>query len=139
MSEANKRQIAGNHYNRYGRFQVWDAWWLWDMDTFQANILKYIMRVKGDATKRLEDLAKAEHYLQKYKELLTVQLEDREYFFEQANTSWNLTLTQETILRCLTFNLDEKKIQQLDVIAGLIKSMKEEIQKENNNDKTKTQ
>jgi len=74
---ANKRQVAGNHYVKYGEFQVWDAWWHWKLDAFQANIVKYVVRKKGTLQQRLEDLEKAGHYLEKYKELLTAEVEQQ--------------------------------------------------------------
>lgn len=75
---ANTRQIAGDHYVKYGDFQVWDAWWHWNLNPFQANIVKYVVRQKGGTQKMLEDLDKAEHYVQKYRELLEKQLADEQ-------------------------------------------------------------
>lgn len=74
---ANDKQVGGGHYKEVARgsqFQVWDAWWEWELDPFQANIVKYVVRKKGDSiADRLRDLDKAAHYIEKYKELLTHQ------------------------------------------------------------------
>lgn len=74
---ANTRQVGGDHYKKLGKdFQIWDAWFLWQLDAFQANIVKYIVRKKGTLEQRIEDLDKAGHYLEKYKELLIAEAEN---------------------------------------------------------------
>lgn len=118
---------------KYGKFQVWDAWWYWNQDPFQANIIKYVMRVKGDVTKRLEDLEKAEHYLQKYKELLTEQLNTFESQHEEANeSSWQLTPLQDAIVRGIAFNHLREQIVQLGMVEDLMKTYKEQLKAEKN-------
>lgn len=72
---ANEKQVAGDHYKKYGKLQIWDIWWHFKLDPFQANIIKYVVRSKGDLKQRLEDLDKAGHYLEKYKELLIAEAE----------------------------------------------------------------
>ncbi len=82
---ANTRQIAGTHYVKYGNFQIWDAWWHWNLDPFQANVIKYVVRGKeGGLKKKLEDLDKAVHYIEKYKELLIAEEEQRKAKEEAA-------------------------------------------------------
>lgn len=60
---ANDRQVGGDHYRRLGRLQPWDVWFAWELNPFQASILKYVVRYpkKGG----VEDLEKAKHYLEK--------------------------------------------------------------------------
>jgi len=65
MSEANKRQVAGDHYS--GELQHWDIVVARDWDYFQAQITRYLDRWKKK--NGIEDLRKAQHYLDKYIEL----------------------------------------------------------------------
>ena len=53
-----------SHYNQ-GKFEVWDVIEDWNLDFFLGNVIKYIARAghKGDA---LEDLKKAQNYLDEY-------------------------------------------------------------------------
>lgn len=67
MTEANKTQVGGDHYQKYGNLQHWDIVHHFDLDYFQGQITKYIMRWKDK--NGLQDLKKAQHFLQKYIEL----------------------------------------------------------------------
>lgn len=87
---ANNKQIDGNHYKKFGDLQVWDVWWAFKMNPFTANVLKYIIREKGDLKTRLKDLDKAIHYLEKYKELLIAEA-------EQLNQQANKNTEQATV------------------------------------------
>lgn len=72
MSNPNDTQVAGNHYKAEsdrGNPQHWDLVVTYDWDYFQSQITKYLMRWKtkhDTAEKRLEDLKKARHFLDKY-------------------------------------------------------------------------
>ena len=66
---ANNEQVGGNHYKDLG-IQVWDIVIANKLDFFQGGILKYVMRSKGGRDKKIEDLKKAKHYIDKYIELL---------------------------------------------------------------------
>ena len=70
--EANSRQIGGNHYKKMD-IQPWDV-----IDHgpkqqaigfYRYNALKYIMRA-GEKGEFKEDIAKAQHYLEKLLEIL---------------------------------------------------------------------
>lgn len=122
---ANTRQIAGNHYIKYGEFQVWDAWWHWNLDAFEANIIKYVMRTKGGFDKRLEDLDKADHYLQKYKELLQTQLEQQEEQFEAA--TWELCELQEKIVKEVAYGSITAKLEALDRAEYSLRAYREQL------------
>ena len=69
---ANSRQIAGNHYKRLD-VQPWDVIDYGPKEQaigfYRYNALKYVMRAgeKGDFK---EDIAKAQHYLEKLLEIL---------------------------------------------------------------------
>lgn len=69
MSKANSRQEGGNHYKVGDLPEHWDLVRMYQWDYFQAQITKYLMRWKEKhptPEKRLEDLKKAAHFLQKY-------------------------------------------------------------------------
>lgn len=68
MSKANDRQPGGDHYIKYGDLQPWDITALLQLDFFQGNILKYLIRWKDK--NGLDDLEKCAHYIQKYIELV---------------------------------------------------------------------
>ena len=60
---ANERQVGGDHYK--GKpFEHWDVVIEHDLDYFQGQVTKYLMRWKKK--NGLEDLMKARHYLDKY-------------------------------------------------------------------------
>ena len=65
-SKANDRQVAGDHYK--AKIQHWDIVVDHELDYFQAQITKYVMRCKKK--NGLVDLKKAEHFIQKYIELI---------------------------------------------------------------------
>jgi hypothetical protein len=67
MSDANKRQIAGTHYQRGERMQHWDMVNEFELDYFQGQITKYLFRWKYK--NGVEDLQKALHYMEKYIEI----------------------------------------------------------------------
>lgn len=64
---ANKKQVGGDHYKK-SRIQHWDFVWANDLDYYQGNITKYVTRWKDKGG--LSDLRKAQHYLEKYIELI---------------------------------------------------------------------
>lgn len=55
-------QVGGNHYKDM-RIQPLEFAIANELDFFQLNVIKYVTRKKNN---RLEDLRKAEHYLQMY-------------------------------------------------------------------------
>lgn len=72
MSEANKKQVAGTHYR--GEIQHWDYAAANQFDYFQGQITKYIHRWKKK--NGLQDLLKAQHFLEKYIEVHKQFIED---------------------------------------------------------------
>lgn len=60
-----KFQVGGTHYKEL-KIQPLEFAIANRLDFFQKDILKYIIRRKGDKEKRLEDLRKARHYLNIY-------------------------------------------------------------------------
>lgn len=70
---ANEKQVGGDHYRTHGqKLQHWDLAVMYQWDPFQYQVTKYLMRWKykhSTPAKRLEDLKKAAHFLQKYIEV----------------------------------------------------------------------
>lgn len=64
---ANEIQIGGNHYRKYGDLQPWDLWEIWNLNPFQASILKHVVRYRDKLG--IQDLQKARHYLDKLIEI----------------------------------------------------------------------
>lgn len=64
---ANQRQVAGEHYLKYGDLQPWDLWDIWNLNPFQASIIKHVVRYRDKLG--VTDLEKAAHYLQKLIEI----------------------------------------------------------------------
>ena len=67
MADANKTQVGGTHYQAGDKPQHWDIVAMHDLDYFQGQITKYVMRWKKK--NGIQDLEKAAHFLQKYIEL----------------------------------------------------------------------
>lgn len=63
---ANERQVAGSHYA--GEYQHWDFVVDLNLNYFEAQISRYISR--APRKNGFEDLSKALHYIQKYREVL---------------------------------------------------------------------
>lgn len=66
MSEANKIQVAGSHY-KGKTIQPWDFIAANELGYFEGNIVKYVSRWRDKGG--VDDLRKAQHYLQKLIEL----------------------------------------------------------------------
>ena len=63
---ANEKQVAGTHYR--SKIQHWDYVVANDLDYFQGQITKYVTRWK--LKNGLTDLLKAQHFLDKYIEVV---------------------------------------------------------------------
>lgn len=66
MSQANKIQVAGSHY-KGKTIQPWDFIAANELGYFEGNIVKYVSRWRDKGG--VDDLRKAQHYLQKLIEL----------------------------------------------------------------------
>lgn len=60
-----QKQVGGDHYQKH-KIQPWDIIDEWELNFYEGNILKYLLRRKGN---RLEDLQKIAHYVEKMIEL----------------------------------------------------------------------
>jgi hypothetical protein len=66
MAAANERQVAGAHYGG-GTHQHWDIVVEHDLNYFEGQITKYVMRCRKKNGK--QDLEKAKHFIEKYLEV----------------------------------------------------------------------
>lgn len=66
MSNANKRQIGGDHYRKHV-LEHWDIVALYQLDYFQGCSTKYIMRWREKGG--IQDLEKSRHFIDKYIEI----------------------------------------------------------------------
>jgi len=69
MSNANDKQIGGNHYKQL-KIQVWDFVAANNLDFFQGSAIGYIVRTKGTIEDRIKDYQKAIHFIEKKIELM---------------------------------------------------------------------
>jgi len=67
LAGPNERQVGGAHYSKFGSLQHWDVVNHFQLDYFLGQITKYVMRWKDK--NGVEDLKKAQHFLEKYIEL----------------------------------------------------------------------
>lgn len=73
MSEANTKQIGGNHY-RAMSVQPWDVVDTWPIEQrigyYRGGALKYLMRM-GSKDESAQEIGKGQHYMEKLLEVLT--------------------------------------------------------------------
>ena len=75
MSNADKRQVGGDHYKKSPAecYEHWNWAYANNLDFFQYQITKYVSRWKDK--NGIQDLEKAQHFLEKYIELERDKLE----------------------------------------------------------------
>jgi hypothetical protein len=86
---ANDHQVGGTHYQ--SSVQHWDLVVMFQWDYFQAQITKYLMRWKfkhDTPEKKLQDLQKARHFLDKY-------IENYQAFLEPRHTEVRIDLVND--------------------------------------------
>jgi hypothetical protein len=76
---ANDKQIAGNHYS--APIQHWDYVVANDLCYFQAQITKYVTRFRKK--NGIQDLEKAQHFLEKLLEIERAKLEAEDFYSQQ--------------------------------------------------------
>lgn len=59
--DSTSKQEGGNHYVKHGKIQPWHIIKEYNLDFWEGNVLKYLLREKEN---RLEDLKKAKHYIE---------------------------------------------------------------------------
>ena len=72
-----EKQIGGNHYKKY-KIQPVEFFVANNLDWFQASVIEYIMRHKDKGGK--QDLDKAIHVIELYKELLYKEVDKKDPF-----------------------------------------------------------
>ncbi|MBW8464849.1 DUF3310 domain-containing protein [Acidovorax sp.] len=83
MSEANTKQIGGNHY-RAMSVQPWDVVDTWPIEQrigyYRGGALKYLMRM-GSKDESAQEIGKGQHYMEKLLEVLAERdaMEGREH------------------------------------------------------------
>lgn len=77
-------QVGGNHYVKR-KIQPWEIWKAYEMNPWEANALKYLLRYK-DKGKPLEDLKKCRHYI----EFLINTLEEEDV--QDKSKEWTHTI-----------------------------------------------
>ena len=77
-------QVGGNHYVKR-KIQPWEIWKAYEMNPWEANALKYLLRYK-DKGKPLEDLKKCRHYI----EFLINTLEEQDV--QDKSREWTHTI-----------------------------------------------
>ena len=77
-------QVGGNHYVKR-KIQPWEIWKAYEMNPWEANALKYLLRYK-DKGKPLEDLKKCRHYI----EFLINTLEEEDV--QDKSREWTHTI-----------------------------------------------
>jgi hypothetical protein len=63
----NEKQVAGDHYKKYGNLQPWDVVVEWKLGYLEGTALKYIARWRDK--NGVEDIKKAIHFLEKLVEV----------------------------------------------------------------------
>lgn len=66
-SNANEKQVAGDHYKKYGELQPWDVITAWNLGYLDGTALKYIARWRDKGG--IDDIRKAIHFLEKFIEV----------------------------------------------------------------------
>jgi hypothetical protein len=61
MESTRDKQVAGSHY-RISPMQPWDIIKAWELNFWQGNVVKYVLRAPHKGRK--EDFEKAKHYLE---------------------------------------------------------------------------
>ena len=87
--EANDRQEGGAHYmlDEFGNdrpIQPWDVCAMFNLDFFEGNVVKYILRKDKEHENPVERLKKARHYLDKKIEVLEAAGKHSTTFISQA-------------------------------------------------------
>lgn len=107
-TETMTKQVGGDHYNKHMGLQVWDIIDEYQLDYYEGNALKYLLREKGN---RIQDLEKAKHYIEKEIENLSEGEEELKIHTDSAFLS--LQKDKEKIRRASDLSKDEEYIKPL--------------------------
>lgn len=84
MSDANNTQVGGTHYA--GAYQHWDLVVAAGLNYFEGQITKYVLRHRFK--NGLQDLQKAAHFLQKYREVRSKVPRTERPAWDARETAW---------------------------------------------------
>src|SRR5262245_5247196 len=124
MSEANKRQIGGTHYKT--AYNHWDLVIVTGMGYLAGCSTKYVSRWRK--AKGIQDLEKAEHYLQKLMEVETYErilafTEEMQKEVERFVEENNLTTLEGEYIYLLCAYQEESDLKRAqDIVNVLIQS-----------------
>lgn len=117
----NDIQIGGNHYDKSGE-QHWDRAWRLGWDFYQYQITKYVERWKKK--NGIEDLKKAQHFLNKYIEV--VEREEASLKeFKDGQERRAMKATDQVVLSTIT-SADQRAREQ-ENLAGLAPGYEQRI------------
>jgi hypothetical protein len=101
---ANEKQFGGEHY-RSKSIQCWDYITANNIPFLEGNVIKYVSRWKDK--NGLEDLRKAQHYLEKLIEVETEKLKIEEQNKERINILLNKVLVQQELQKQMSESYTE--------------------------------
>lgn len=81
-------QIGGEHYVKHGKLQPWDIIDHYNLDFYEGNILKYLLRWKDKGG--INDLLKAQHFLARKIEWEEARTRNAKVEDEYTKTPWGL-------------------------------------------------
>lgn len=110
---ANKQQYGGDHYKMpEGIEEHWDFTWRHRYNQFEYSASKYILRCwKKNG---VEDLKKARHHLQKYREVGTIDKLTSIQDIVNFHKHYDLDPTQRNLLNMIHVGLIPIAIMELD-------------------------
>jgi hypothetical protein len=105
MDKANEKQIVGDHYQG-STIQHWDLAAARNYDYFQGQITKYIDRWKNK--NGVQDLLKAQHFLEKYIELNTLPATSLAKWYKENSLRFNLHGSEKNMVTPVDQPFDEE-------------------------------
>ena len=121
---ANEKQIAGDHYKKYGNLQPWDVVVEWNLGYLEGTALKYIARWKHKGG--VEDLKKAIHFLEKAVEVYSQKGSYKCKLNRSTNMNKSLTSLQFTqkLVRLLLLPLLIVPLGLAEKVVSILKKSK---------------
>lgn len=129
MSNANERQVGGNHYKDLG-VEPWDAMRAWSsheefLGFLKNNAVKYLARAQSR-----RDIAKAHHYLEKWLEEAGETEGEQLSLFDEGDSTdpWRMPpffmTSRENFEHAMEELDDEAENQRPETLGGMIDQLK---------------
>jgi len=113
---ANEKQIAGDHYKTPGGVEHWDIVVMHELNYFEGQITKYVMRARKK--NGLQDLQKAHHFLEKYMEVyneaFAPKVPDSEPRYSQEELARKLRMETSVTFEPSGFRDDDQALIELE-------------------------